>query len=338
MSTRSGYDALRESAGVFLPPDRGRIAVGGVDCREYLQGQLTNDVLALQDGTGCYSAYLTPQGRMIADMDVASVADHLLLDVHASVRESLVQRFDQLVFTEEVEVNDWSERWDGIAVSGPAAGALVASAIAALTSRGSMHPLANLPSHGCVQIAVGDGSLIAMRTDPLGSWGINLWVEKSQTARLLDALRDAGGVDVGPADRDIVRIENGRPLFPVDMDADTIPLEAGIEQRALSFTKGCYVGQEVIVRILHRGQGRIARRLSGVKCVAPVSEAFDAGTPLFHADKEVGRITSSCVSPALSTVVALGYIVRDHAEAGTALQIGSTRHAAVVTPLPFVDP
>ncbi len=287
---------------------------------------------------GCYAVYLTPQGRMIADMDVASVGEHMLLDVHESVREELVRRFDELVFTEDVEVSDWSDRWDGIAVSGPAAADLVASAIVALTNGGSVPPLSGLPDHGCARMVVGDASLIAMRTDPLGAWGMDLWVEKDQTVLLYDALRDAGCVDVGLLDRETVRIENGRPAFPVDMDSDTIPLEAGIEQRAISFTKGCYVGQEVIVRILHRGQGRIARRLSGLKCVSPVPAAFDAGTPLFHADAEVGRVTSSCVSPALSTVVALGYVARDHVEAGTTLHIGPTRHPAEVTPLPFVEP
>ena len=337
MLMSAGYDALRRQAGVFQRLDRGRIAVSGSDRGEYLQGQLTNDILSLEDGIGCYSAYLTPQGRMIADMEVASVGGHMLLDVHESVRATLVQRFDDLVFTEDVQVSDWTDSWDGIAVSGPNAGVLVTSAIAALTNSEAVSSLLDLPDHGCEQVAVGEASLIAMRTDPLGSRGMDLWVERSATVRLLEALRDVECVDVGLSEREIVRIENGRPEFPVDMDGNTIPLEAGIELRALSFTKGCYVGQEVIVRILHRGQGRIARKLSGLKCVAPLQVAFNAGAPLFHADNEVGLVTSSCVSPALSTVVALGYVARKYSEVGTELEVGPKRHAMVVTSLPFVD-
>ena len=302
-----------------------------------MQGQLTNDIVALEERAGCYAAYLTPQGRMIADMEVANASGRILLDVHESVRETLVERFNALVFTEEVEVSDGTERWDGVGVSGPTAGVVTASAIAALTNGEAAAALPDLPEHSCVRVTLGDGELVAIRTDPLGSWGLDLWVEKGETARLLDALVDAGCGEAGALDCETVRIENGRPAFPIDMDGETIPLEAGIESRALSFTKGCYVGQEVIVRILHRGQGRIARKLLGLACIAPIPAAIDAGASLFHADNVVGHVTSSCVSPALSTVIALGYVARDYVEAGTELRVGSERHAAVVTPLPFVE-
>ena len=116
------------------------------------------------------------------------------------------------------------------------------------------------------------------------------------------------------------------------MDEDTIPLEAGIESRAISFTKGCYVGQEVIIRVLHRGHGRVARKLVGLTLDGDAIPA--AGATIRSGDREIGHVTSSAASPALKTAIALGYVHRDFLEPGTTVSIGD--QGAVVTALPFV--
>jgi folate-binding protein YgfZ len=129
-----------------------------------------------------------------------------------------------------------------------------------------------------------------------------------------------------------LRIETGVPRFGRDMDEETIPLEAGIESRAISFTKGCYVGQEVIIRVLHRGHGRVARKLVGLTIDG--SDVPQPGTRIASGDREIGEVTSSTMSPALQRPIALGYVHRDFVEPGTNVTIGTV--GAHVAPLPFV--
>ena len=136
---------------------------------------------------------------------------------------------------------------------------------------------------------------------------------------------------------DVCRIENGRPVFGRDMTSDTIPLEAGIEDRAISLTKGCYVGQEIIISVLHRGQGRVARRLVGLT-LDPTASVPGGGSTIRAGDREIGVVTSAAMSPALGRPIALGYVHRDFVEPGTAVTVVSGDQAlpAVVTQLPFV--
>jgi len=129
-----------------------------------------------------------------------------------------------------------------------------------------------------------------------------------------------------------LRIETGVPRFGRDMDEETIPLEAGIESRAISFSKGCYVGQEVIIRVLHRGHGRVARKLVGLTIEA--SDVPPPGTRIASGDREIGEVTSSTMSPALQRPIALGYVHRDFVEPGTRLTVGSVN--AQVSTLPFM--
>jgi folate-binding protein YgfZ len=135
---------------------------------------------------------------------------------------------------------------------------------------------------------------------------------------------------------DVLRVEAGRPAFLVDMDEHTIPLEAGLEDRAISFTKGCYIGQEVIVRIMHRGQGRVAKKLVGL--LLEGNEPPRAASPIVADDREIGRVTSAVRSPALGRAIALGYVHRDFLEPGTPVTVQSPggRLAATVSRLPFV--
>ena len=172
----------------------------------------------------------------------------------------------------------------------------------------------------------------SIRTSDLGEPGYDLLIERAKEEALRSALTLAGAVVLDEATADAIRIEGGAPLFHRDMDEETLPLEAGIESRAISFTKGCYVGQEVVIRVLHRGHGRVAKKLVGL--VLQGESAPDSGAPVSSGDREIGHITSSAFSPGLKHPIALAYLHRDFLEPGTPVTVGGVN--ATVTTLPFV--
>ena len=172
--------------------------------------------------------------------------------------------------------------------------------------------------------------MIVVRSDEPGVDGYDVVLDSADGGSLAAALRTAGAIDVSPEAAEIVRIEAGRPRFGDDMDEETIPLEAGIEDRAISRTKGCYVGQEVIVRVLDRGQGRVARHLVGLRLASDVPR----GSAIAAGERDIGRITSVVRSPALGQWIALGYVQRDHTSPGTIVTVAGA--PASVSNLPFV--
>ncbi len=166
-------------------------------------------------------------------------------------------------------------------------------------------------------IAWRGATVIVVGRDDLGEPGFDLLVAAEHADTLARAVRDAGAVDVDSSVAEVRRIEHGRPRFGKDMTEETIPLEAGIEDRAISLTKGCYVGQEIIIRVLHRGHGRVARRLVGLT-LEPGAAVPAHGAAIRSGDREIGTVTSAALSPALGRPIAMGYVHRDFVEAGTA--------------------
>jgi folate-binding protein YgfZ len=322
------YRAVRREAGLVVRSDRGRIRLTGPDRRSYLQGLLTNDIVALDAGAGCYACLLTAQGRMIADMYVIETGEAIVMDVEPFVGALVAEHLERFVFSEDVVVENITATVAQLGVFGPQAAAAVARAVAAddaaLAGR-----LVSLPVLGNWR---GD-DVVVVRRDDLGGAGFDVFVDADKAASVSDALRRAGAVDVSRETADCCRIEAGRPVFGQDMTEETIPLEAGIEDRAISQTKGCYVGQEIIIRVLHRGQGRVAKRLVGLTLDATAAVP-QRGTRISAGDRDVGIVTSAVRSPALDHPIALGYVHRDFVEPETALTIGSS--SAVVTTLPFV--
>jgi folate-binding protein YgfZ len=269
MFSLEGYQAVQASGGVVRRTDRGVLAVSGSDRAAWLQGLLTNDVESLKEGETRYAAYLTPQGRMISDMNVLERGGRMLLDVPAPLAASLREKLDGLIFAEDVAIADVS-------------------------------------AAQFVWTVISDRGLEDIVAESL----------PDEYASLTEVNLDTF---------EVIRIERGVPRFLVDMDEDTIPLEAGIEDRAISFTKGCYVGQEIIVRVTHRGGGRVAKKLvrwtgDPSASVVPLKDSrimsFDPSTSL-GAGKEIGRVTSAAFSPATNRVVGLSYVKRDFAERGT---------------------
>jgi tRNA-modifying protein YgfZ len=330
--SREGYDAAR-SASVWIDrSDRGRIVVSGADRRSYLQGLLTNDIVALQPGQGCYTAYLTAQGRMIADLHAYELGDVLLLTMSGGVKDGVLEKLDQFIFSEDVQLGDVTGAFAQIAVVGPDAARVVAS----IASDESSDALRALPEHGNVRSTWAGGPLIVVRVSDTGEWGYDLFVERTQADELKAALAAEGTIALDEAGAEALRIEAGVPLFQRDMDEETIPLEAGIESRAISFSKGCYVGQEVVIRVLHRGHGRVARKLVGLTIDGDAAPAPGAAVKSAEsADRDAGRVTSSTLSPSLGKPIALAYVHRDFLEAGTKLTVDGV--GATVTALPFVS-
>jgi folate-binding protein YgfZ len=252
----TGYTALRSGAGLIDRSPLGRLLLTGADRLSYLQGLLTNDIAALTAGTGCYAALLTAQGRMIADMRVLELGDGVLLDVSPPVTEAVRAHLERFVFSEDVAVRDVTGERAEIGIYGPGAEAIV--------SRVAHASLDHLSLFGSTQATFDGSALVIVRSDEAGVDGYDLIVDRAAAEALTRALRAAGALPVSEAEAEAVRIEAGRPRFGQDMTGDTIPLEAGIEDRAISRTKGCYVGQEVIIRVVDRGRGRVARRLVGL--------------------------------------------------------------------------
>jgi folate-binding protein YgfZ len=327
MPQHSSYHLARTAAAIVDRRDRGWVVVSGADRRSYLHGLLTNDITALQAGQGCYAAYLTPQGRMIADLWVYELGDVVLLSMARDVKATVLAKLDQFIFSEDVQLGDVSDTFAATAIVGPRAAEAVAEAIGS-----QAEALAHLPDHGNVRVEFQSQPAIVLKNSDLGEEGFDVLVERAQLAVLRERLHAAGAGDVDADAAETLRIEGGVPKFHRDMDEETIPLEAGIEGAAISMTKGCYVGQEVIIRVLHRGHGRVARRLVGLTLDGTVPPS--SGALVKADDREIGSVTSSASSPALGRPIALAYLHRDYVAPGTMVSVDGV--AAVVTPTPFV--
>jgi folate-binding protein YgfZ len=324
----SAYQAARQAAALLDRSSRGRILVNGRDRASYLQGLLTNDIEALRPGGGCYAAYLTAQGRMIADLWVYELGDLILLSLAGEVRGTVMARLDQFIFSEDVQLGDVTDTFGQVAVVGPGA----AAAVSGLLDDPAGLSLDTLPEHGNLRSRAGGQPVIITRITDTGEPGFDLYAERPQIEQLKDRLMAAGVVALDADTADILRIEAGIPRFGPDMDEHTIPLEAGIESRAISMTKGCYVGQEVIVRVLHRGHGRVARKLVGL--VLDGERTPSAGDAVLSGEHPAGDVRSAAKSPTLGRPIALAYVQRDLAAPGTPLAVNGS--AAAVAELPFV--
>jgi folate-binding protein YgfZ len=328
VGSAAAYEHGRRHAALVDRSGRGRIVVSGADRASYLQGLFTNDIASLPAGQGCYSAYLTAQGRMIADMHVYELGDLMLMTLPRAVKDTVLARLDQFVFTEDVKLGDVTDTYAQIGVIGPDAASRVASALHGASDA----TLAAMSEHANCRANYSGVPVIVTRTTDAGEPGFDVYVDAAAASAFNAQITGAGVPLLDEAAAEAIRIESGIPLFGRDMNEETIPLEAGIESRAISFTKGCYVGQEVIVRVLHRGHGRVARRLVGIRLDG--DRLPPAAAEVHAADREVGSITSSVWSPALRRPIALGYLHRDFVTPGTAVVADGV--AGEVVALPFV--
>jgi folate-binding protein YgfZ len=322
----SGYQEARRSAAFDAREERGRVCLDGADVAGFLHAQLTNDIAGLAPGSGCYAALLTPQGRMISDMEVLRSAApdgtaRVVLAVPAPLAGGLATRFDGAIFTEDVRVTDVSASTAQFGVVGPRAGDAVDAALVALG-----HPAETARRTKAYDNIALDPQVMVWRGEPLDgvdSFELSVPREQAATARAALAMQAAA---LSPGARLALRLEAGRPEFLVDMTAETIPLEANLLDRAISTSKGCYVGQEVIIRVLHRGGGRVARKLASLTFSGGVPAT---GSMLSAGDREAGRVTSAAFSPRDGAAIGLGYVPRDFAQQGAALMLADGSSAVV---------
>lgn len=316
---------VRNTVGLCDLSACGKLWLTGPDAAGFLHGMSSNDVKGLRPGGGCYATFLTPKGKMVADAYICLGADGILVLTMPAVQAVLLAHLRKFVVAERLEITDRTAEWALFSLAG---GSQVGAALDA-SVRDAPEGL-NDGEHAEVTVAGAKVRLIAVERTGLPS--ADFLVDVADAARVWDVLVGAvnglGGGPFGWDALDILRIEGGFPWFGRDMDGDTLPPEAGLE-RAISYTKGCYVGQEIIARI--KTYGHVNRVLRGMLCNGPPPAA---GTPVELENKTVGRVTSACVSPTMKSAIALGYVPRE-LEPGTEVTLRSAGRATV-SELPFV--
>ncbi|MDX6636072.1 MAG: hypothetical protein QOF06_2275 [Solirubrobacterales bacterium] len=305
------YRQLREECGLLEHEGRGLLVVGGAEAAEYLQGQLTNDIEALEPGEGAYAALLDRKGHMQADMRVVRPGEgpELWLDLEPEGLSAANRHLQMYKVGREVEVTDASGQHALVSLIGPRAVEIAGSA--------------PLPENFCEAVTVGGAQCLAVGT----AAGVDLIVPAAERERVRDALLAAGAVEVSAEAAEILRIEAGRPRFGAEMGTETMPAEASIVEQAVSFTKGCYIGQETVARLHYKGKPN--RHLRGLRFSAPAAP----GAPLRLGEKEVGTVGSAAISPALGPVGLA--ILRREAEPGATVAVGEDGVTAEVVALPF---
>jgi folate-binding protein YgfZ len=305
------YRAATESCGLVDRSERGKLALTGAEAKAFLQGQVSNDVEALAPGTGCYAAFLTPKGKMLGDIRILDAGDEILLDTERVALQELFNMVRRFSVGYAVELHKRTLERGLLSLLGPDA--------ESVAGVGELGPAED--SHALAQI---DGiAARAIRTD----LGIDLLCDAADTRALTGALAARGAEPVSEAVADCVRVEHGRPRYGVDLDDSVIPQEADLNDRAVSFTKGCYVGQETVARLFYRGKPN--RQLRGLKLSAPA----DAGAEITFGDRVVGRVGSVAESPALGSIALA--LVRREAPPGSDVRVGADQVDAVVVELPF---
>jgi folate-binding protein YgfZ len=328
------YNALQGGAGLFDLSFRGRLCLTGEDRVRFLHGQVSNDVNGLGPGEGCYAALTTAKGRMQADLNIYRLEDELLLDFEPGLTQAISQRLEKYIIADDVQVVEVAPHYGLLSLQGPRS----AEAI----DHSGLVPSASLPAKPLSFVKLtttGFGDVYLMNQPRIGTMGFDLFAPtaalEAVAEKLLAAARASGGRACGWDALEMARLEAGIPRFGADIDETNIPLEAGLETRAISFTKGCYIGQEVISRICTYGQ--VAKSLRGLSLAPNLKHLPSRGDKLFQAGREVGYITSAVTSRALKGNVALGYVRKEANQTGTelALRTQEGESLARIVELPF---
>ncbi|HTQ50269.1 MAG TPA: glycine cleavage T C-terminal barrel domain-containing protein [Candidatus Acidoferrales bacterium] len=355
------HAAMHQTAGVLDLSFRSRICLTGADRSRFLHGQVTNDVKKLRVGGGCYAAITTNKGKMESDLNIFCLADELLLDFEPGLTEKISQRLEKFIVADEVQIEDVAPHYGLLSVQGPKAEAVV-RALGLIgwgeqpvppcgdtrepgtdtggSSAASPH---QFPTEAFASVKVSDatlGEIYLMNLERLaGSAGFDLFIPNASLGavadKLMAAAKQIGGRACGWQAFETARIEAGIPRFGADMDETNLPLECGPASRdAISYKKGCYIGQEVINRI--HSVGHVNKELRGLRLANDLKSLPQRGDKLFREDKEVGYVTSAVKSPT-SGNIALGYVRREANQIGTelVLRTAAVESSAKIVELPF---
>lgn len=325
------YETVRAPAAAgFFEQRRGLIEVSGGEAVMFLNGLITNDVKKLEDNSWMAAAFPNAQGRLLAFVRVLRSGDKFLFETDGATYEKVLQNLSRFTMAGDFKVNDLTENFSCVSV------------------RGSEVQNSKFKVQGFVfpasenEVAVNDfkgEKVFAARA--FRAAGFDVFAPKAQAENFINELKNLGAIPIGEETREVLRIENGEPKYGVDMDETTVVLETGLDE-AVSFNKGCYIGQEIIARIHFRGH--VAKKLTGlvleenadVSEPSAVADGFSQTSELKTSDgKNAGRITSVTFSPKLGKTIALAYVRYDYLAEGTELKVNDA--TARVKKLPFVS-
>ncbi len=316
-SLAAQLELLREGTGLLDRSERGKLALEGPDAIEFLNGQVTNELVGLAPGEGRYAAFLTHKGKMLGDMRILAVPDGdgdagmLLLDTERVALQALFDMIRRYKVGFQLELHKRTVERSLLSLIGPGSAAVAAA-----------RELASA-EHSSAPVQIDSLRALAVRTD----LGVDLFCEASERERLWEALRGRGAAEIELQTAECLRIESGRPRYGLDLDDTVIPQEAGLNERAVSFTKGCYVGQETVARLHYKG--RPNRHLRGLRLSAPAPH----GSELRLGERVVGHLGSSARSAHLGPIGLA--LVRREAEPGSTLEVGDQGVTAELLELPF---
>lgn len=311
VQTSDAYRAMTEGCAVVDRSERGKLALTGAEAREFLQGQVTNDIEGLTAGRGCYAAFLTHKGKMLGDLRVLDAGDELLLDCERVALQELFTMIRRYKLGRDVELHKRTLERGLLSLIGPDARRIAGAG--------------DLPAveHAHREGRIGGAAVRLIATD----LGVDVLCDAEDTEPVGAALIAAGAVAATEAEAEVRRVESGRPRYGVDLDDSVIPQEAGLNERAVSFEKGCYVGQETVARLYYRGKPN--RTLRGLR----LSGAAQPGAELRRGERVVGRLGSVVASPVHGPIGLA--LVRREAAVGDTLDVGDGGVRATVTELPF---
>lgn len=335
---RAEHAALRSASGVVDLSFRGRLCLLGADRVRLLNGQVTNDVKTLAAGRGCHAAFCSPKGRLVADAYIYALPQELLLDFEPGLTARLVERLEHHIVAEDVQVVDVAPHYGLLTVQGPRAAEVVAQ----------LELFAALPTTELAFASASDatlGELYLMNRPRAGFPGFDLFVPTDALGAVFDKLvaatRSVGGRAAGFTALEWARFEAGIPRLGREMDEANLPPEAGLDRDAISYTKGCYTGQETIARL--RTYGSVTKALRGLRLPDELPALPKKGDKLFRDGREVGQVVSALRSPTSGRNLALAYVRKEHFAVGSRLECRLSGPAIVdnitaeVVALPFGD-
>ncbi len=310
---RAEYGYLRESVGVVDKNYRAYLSFTGPDRVRYLNAILTNNVKGLAENRGIVSLFLNPQGHIQAEIETYALGEELFCVSYAMIRERLIEGLEKYIIMDDVTLSDQTEEYATLGVEGPKA-----AAVAAELTGVDLGRIAELESR---EVSVGGVPCRVIRRSPGGVSGAEFLGKRGQSEALwkvvVEAAQKHGGGPAGYAALNVVRLEQRIPWFGYDFGEKQIPHEAGLQDSHISYTKGCYTGQEIVERVRSRGQvnrARVSLRFEGVEGVA-------ANTVLMAEGKEVGMVTRTGFSSGLNAWIGMGYVRREKAGVGTKMEL-----------------
>jgi folate-binding protein YgfZ len=326
------YRILAEGAALIDRSNRALLEIRGADRAGWLHNLTTNAVKTMSAGDGCYSFVTNIKGRILFDIEVSIRTDSIWISLEDRACAPARAHFDKYIVVEDVLISDRTSEFVRLGLAGPLAKELLIDL--------GMAQAESLSEYGMAEYVLGDATVVAMRHDFWGSFGLELLVPADQAVMVWKSLSESSrshrAIPVGDQALDIKRIEAGCPIYPHEINEEYLPAETRQTDRAVSYSKGCYLGQEVVERM--RSRDVVARQLVGLVVEDDALPGVDAHLK-DGSGEVIGRMTSVCRSIALDRVIGLGYVKTALSDAGTRLRVDGSDSAVDVTvaDLPFVQ-